>query len=134
MFSMLPHSLIMNESWIIQILGLSSIKINFNLSLLEILICFWIEIFRPSFKSSKYILSVEVMKTPNNKDWTSRPDQSNYDSLPNTVYIIRTLGNVWEKQRLSPKYEYTNTSGQSVKWDSWLEKVYIIFLSMPPRA
>lgn len=128
------HGLVVNETRIIQILGLTYIKINLNFSVLEVLVSIRILVFTSSFKSTKDVLRVEIVKTPNNKDWTAWSKRPDNDSLPDPIKIVIFLQYVRKEKCLSPKYENAYATRESVKRHSRFQQVHVVFLSMPPWA
>ena len=134
MFSVHVHCFVMQESRVIKILWLTYIKVNFNFSLLEVLVSIRILVFTSSLKSSKDVLCVKIVKTPNNKNWTAWSKTPNNDSLPDPIKIVIFLQYVRKEKCLSPKYENTNTTRECVKRHSRFQQVHVVFLSMPPWA
>lgn len=134
MFAMHVHCFVVQESGVIKVLALSCVEVDFKLCLFEIFVSLWVFVFWGSFESSKDVLCVEVVKTPNDENRAARPKPSNNNSLPYSINIILLSNNICKKQCLSPKYEYTNAPCQRIKRHSGLQKINIILLSVPPRA
>jgi len=101
-------------------LTLACVKVDFELCLFKIFISLGVSVFARSFKSSKNVLCVEIMKTPNNKYWATGPKSSYNDSLPDAINVAVFSYNIRKKQGLCPKYENTDATSKSIKGNSWL--------------